>query len=89
MTAERVADEQATVATYTVDRLAFTPSPPLIAAMIDYDRGGRAGVEITDAAPADIEIGTRVEMTFRRLYTAENGVHNYFWKARPVRQAGE
>jgi len=24
-----------------------------------------------------------VAMTFRRLYTAE-GVHNYFWKARPV-----
>jgi hypothetical protein len=24
-----------------------------------------------------------VEMTFRRLYTAQ-GVHNYFWKARPV-----
>ena len=27
-------------------------------------------------------IGTRVEMAFRRLYTAK-GVHNYFWKARP------
>ena len=30
-----------------------------------------------------MEIGTRVELTFRRLYTA-GGVHNYFWKARPV-----
>jgi hypothetical protein len=28
-------------------------------------------------------VGTRVEMTFRRLYTA-GGIHNYFWKARPV-----
>ena len=26
---------------------------------------------------------TRVEMTFRRLFTAD-GIHNYFWKARPV-----
>ena len=26
----------------------------------------------------------RVEMTFRRLFTAD-GIHNYFWKARPVR----
>jgi hydroxymethylglutaryl-CoA synthase len=25
-------------------------------------------------------------MTFRRLFTAE-GVHNYFWKARPIRAA--
>lgn len=89
MSAERVADERATVATYTVDRLAFSPSPPLIAAMVDYDGGGRAGVEIADAGPDDIAIGTRVEMTFRRLYTAENGVHNYFWKARPIREAGE
>jgi hydroxymethylglutaryl-CoA synthase len=89
MLVERVADERATVATYTVDRLAFSPSPPLIAAMVDFDGGGRAGVEIADAGPDDIAIGTRVEMTFRRLYTAENGVHNYFWKARPIREAGE
>jgi hydroxymethylglutaryl-CoA synthase len=26
----------------------------------------------------------RVEMTFRRLFTAD-AIHNYFWKARPVR----
>ncbi|MGV0794535.1 OB-fold domain-containing protein [Mycolicibacterium sp. XJ1819] len=88
MVAERVADERATVATYTVDRLAYSPSPPMIAAMIDYDGGGRAGVEITDGGPDDIAIGTRVEMTFRRLYTSENCVHNYFWKARPIREAG-
>jgi hypothetical protein len=25
-----------------------------------------------------------VEMTFRRLYTTADGVHNYFWKARPI-----
>jgi 3-hydroxy-3-methylglutaryl CoA synthase/uncharacterized OB-fold protein len=86
MVAERVADEPATVATYTVDRLAFSPSPPLIAAMIDYEGGGRAGVEIADAEPDEIAIGTQLEMTFRRLYTADNGVHNYFWKARPVRE---
>ena len=86
MVAERVADEKAAVATYTVDRLAFSPAPPLIAAMVDYAGGGRAGVEITEAQPDEITIGTKVEMTFRRLYTADNGVHNYFWKARPVRE---
>ena len=32
------------------------------------------------------KIGDRVEMTFRRLFTAD-GIHNYFWKARPVRGA--
>ena len=86
MTEERVADEMAKVFTYTIDRLAFSPSPPLIAAMVDFDGGGRTGIEITDAKPYDIAVGTRLEMTFRRLYTADNGVHNYFWKARPIRE---
>ena len=36
--------------------------------------------------PADVAVGDRVEMTFRRLYTVD-GIHNYFWKARPVRGA--
>jgi hypothetical protein len=30
-----------------------------------------------------VAIGDRVAMTFRRLLTAD-GVHNYFWKARPL-----
>jgi hydroxymethylglutaryl-CoA synthase len=33
---------------------------------------------------ADVKVGARVEMTFRRLSTAD-GIHNYFWKARPLR----
>ena len=32
----------------------------------------------------EVAIGKRVEMTFRRLFTAD-GIHDYFWKARPVR----
>ena len=31
-----------------------------------------------------LAIGDEIEMTFRRLFTAD-GVHNYFWKARPRR----
>jgi hypothetical protein len=38
---------------------------------------------MTDVDPASVAVGTRVAMTFRRLYSTE-GVHNYFWKARPV-----
>ena len=34
--------------------------------------------------PDAVKIGDRVEMTFRRLFTAD-GIHDYFWKARPVR----
>jgi len=84
MQEERMADVPATVATYTVDRLAFTPSPPLVAAVLDFDGGGRFRCELTDLDPAAVQIGDRVEMTFRRVATAQ-GVHNYFWKGRPLR----
>ena len=83
MEPQRLADVRGTVATFTVDRLAFSLSPPMVGAVIDFDGGGRYRGEMTDVDPDAVAIGTRVEMTFRRLYTAE-GVHNYFWKARPV-----
>jgi hydroxymethylglutaryl-CoA synthase len=80
----RMADVQATIATYTVDHLAYSMSPPVVAAVIDFDGGGRFQCELTDVDPASVAIGDRVEMTFRRLYT-QDGIHNYFWKAKPVR----
>lgn len=83
-----LADVPATVATFTVDRLAYTPSPPLVGLVIDFDGGGRSDCELTDSA-GEVAIGQRVEMTFRRIFTAGNGIHNYFWKARPVRSAKE
>jgi hydroxymethylglutaryl-CoA synthase len=84
MQTERMADVPATVATFTVDRLAYTPSPPLVAAVLDFDGGGRFRCELTDLDPASVQIGDRVEMTFRRVSTAQE-VHNYFWKGRPLR----
>src|SRR5205814_1388117 len=38
--------------------------------------------------PASVAIGQRVAMTFRKIHSAE-GVHNYFWKARPVSDTEE
>jgi uncharacterized OB-fold protein len=76
-------DVQGTVATYTIDKLVYSPSPPVVFAIVDFDGGGRAPVELTDVEPTAVGIGDRVEMTFRRLFTAD-GIHNYFWKARPV-----
>ncbi|PYM30480.1 MAG: hydroxymethylglutaryl-CoA synthase [Candidatus Rokuibacteriota bacterium] len=84
MAPERLADVPATIATFTVDRLAYSLSPPVVAAVIDFEGGGRFQCELTDVDPKAVRIGDRVEMTFRRLFTA-HGVHNYFWKARPVR----
>jgi 3-hydroxy-3-methylglutaryl CoA synthase/uncharacterized OB-fold protein len=82
MTPERMAEVPATISTYTVDRLAYSLSPPVVAAVVDFDGGGRLQCELTDVDATAVKIGDRVEMTFRRLFTAA-GVHNYFWKARP------
>ena len=78
------ADAIGTIATYTIDRLAYSPSPPIVFAILDFDGGGRFPVELTDVDPDAVDIGDRVTMTFRRLFTAD-GIHDYFWKARPVR----
>jgi 3-hydroxy-3-methylglutaryl CoA synthase len=77
------AETLATVATYTVDRLIYSESPPVIFAVLDFDGGGRFPCQLTDCDIDEVEVGTRVEMTFRRLFTAD-GIHNYFWKARPI-----
>jgi 3-hydroxy-3-methylglutaryl CoA synthase len=79
-----MADAVGTVVTFTVDKLAWSPSPPIVFAVVDFDGGGRLPVELTDVEAGDVKIGDRVEMTFRRLSTAD-GLHNYFWKARPLR----
>ena len=52
--------------------------------MLDFDKGGRFSCQLNDVDPDSVKIGDRVEMTFRRLHTAD-GIHNYFWKARPLR----
>ncbi|MGZ6973937.1 MAG: OB-fold domain-containing protein [Acidimicrobiia bacterium] len=84
MEAAPMADVPATIVTFTIDKLAYSPSPPIVFAVVDFDGGGRFPVELTDVDPDAVKIGDRVEMTFRRLFTAD-GIHDYFWKARPVR----
>jgi hydroxymethylglutaryl-CoA synthase len=81
-----MADAVGTIVTFTVDKLAYSLSPPVVFAVVDFDGGGRLPVELTDVDVADVAIGDRVELTFRRLFTAD-GIHNYFWKARPQRAA--
>jgi 3-hydroxy-3-methylglutaryl CoA synthase/uncharacterized OB-fold protein len=85
---EPMAGAVGTVRTFTIDRLSYTPSPPMVFAVVDFDGGGRLPVELTDVDAGEVTVGGRVEMTFRRLSTAD-GIHNYFWKARPVRGLGE
>lgn len=80
MNAAPVSALQGSIVTHTVDHLAYSPSPPMIQAVVDVDGGGRCTIEVTDAEPAQLRVGARVAFTFRRLFTA-GGVHDYFWKS--------
>jgi uncharacterized OB-fold protein len=82
-----MADALGTVVTFTIDRMVYSPSPPVVFAIVDFDGGGRFPVELTDVDANEVKVGGRVEMTFRRLFSAD-GIHDYFWKGRPVRQGG-
>lgn len=79
-----MADVPATIVTLTVDRVSYSPSPPIVAAIVDFDGGGRMPTELTDCAADELAIGDRIEMTFRLRHSSD-GIHNYFWKARPIR----
>ena len=79
-----MSDVPGTIATFTIDRIAYSPSPPIVFAVVDFDGGGRLPIELTDVEADELTIGDRVEMTFRKLFSAD-GIHNYFWKARPIR----
>jgi 3-hydroxy-3-methylglutaryl CoA synthase/uncharacterized OB-fold protein len=79
-----MSDVAGTIATFTVDRIAYSQSPPIVFAVVDFDGGGRLPIELTDVLADEVQMGDRVEMTFRRLFSAD-GIHNYFWKARPIR----
>ncbi len=88
MEPDRLADVEGTVATFTIDYLAYSLAPPMVGVVVDFDGGGRFRCELTDCDPDAVAIGTRVQMTFRRLYSAD-GMHNYFWKARPIGAGGD
>lgn len=78
-----MAHSEGTVTTFTVDRLAYSPAPPVVEAVVDFDGGGRLTLEVADSAADRLAVGSRVRTTFRRLHSAA-GVHNYFWKAQLI-----
>jgi len=83
-----MAECSGSIVTFTVDHMTYSPSPPVVFAVVDFDGDGRFPLELTDLDTKTMAIGDRVRMTFRRLSTA-NGIHNYFWKATPVREVAE
>ena len=86
MESYRFSDRRGQLFTYTGDSLAPCPNPPAIYGVVTFDGGGRYTFDVTDAELDALEVGTPVEMTFRRKYhDATRGIHGYFWKATPAR----
>jgi hypothetical protein len=56
----------AKVATFTLDRLAYSLNPPTVNVVVDFAGGGRFLCEMTDCEPEKVAIGDEVETTFRR-----------------------
>lgn len=78
------AERKAKIATFSHDSLAVSPDPPTTLAAVDFEEGGRIMMDVTDRDVSQIEVGTAVEMTFRKFrHTA--GITVYWWKSRPVR----
>jgi len=56
---------------------------PALIGVVDFEGGGRIMCEVTECEPSEMRIGMDVEMCFKKL-GQEGGIHNYFWKARPL-----
>jgi 3-hydroxy-3-methylglutaryl CoA synthase len=76
--------KKATVFSYTQDQLAPAADPPCSVVLIDFEDGGRMLFDLTDRNPDEVQVGMKVEMTFRKVYF-DRGITNYYWKARPIR----
>jgi hydroxymethylglutaryl-CoA synthase len=80
----KLADKKSTVFTFSMDERAVEVDPPRVWTISDFDEGGRIYCTMTDRDTSQVEIGMRVEMTFRKIHEGA-GLHNYFWKCRPIR----
>ncbi|TAK30412.1 MAG: hydroxymethylglutaryl-CoA synthase [Chloroflexota bacterium] len=80
----RFADKRGKVFSFSHDYLAVSQDPPNTITIVDFVGGGRGVFEMTDRNPEECRVGMGVEMTFRKLSTSPRGIHNYFWKCKPI-----
>jgi uncharacterized OB-fold protein len=79
----KFSDKKGKLFTYAIDRLQPTLNPPGVNGVVDFEGGGRIICELTDCDIDKMKVGIELEMTFRKMFTSR-GIHNYFWKAKPV-----
>ncbi|UCB50164.1 MAG: OB-fold domain-containing protein, partial [Deltaproteobacteria bacterium] len=78
-------DLPAFVNSFTGDLLSVSIDPPAVYGMIQFEGGGRFMADFTDCELGDVQVGQRVNLSFRRRYSdKERGFTGYFWKAVPI-----
>jgi len=82
------ADKNGKVTAFSHDMLGVSLDPPITGATIDFEGGGRIKLDMTDRVPDKVYVGMDIEMTFRKLRYV-NGIHDYWWKCRPIRSLKE
>jgi 3-hydroxy-3-methylglutaryl CoA synthase len=80
----RLSDKKGILFTYSMDNLVTSVDAPTVIAIVNLDGGGRFSTTLTDRDPEKITPDMPVELTFRRVHEGQ-GIHNYFWKCRPIR----
>ncbi len=78
------ADKTGTLTTFSQDNLAASIDPPSTISVVDFMGGGRIMCDMTDRDPEQVQVGMRVEMTFRKIRSVMSS-HTYWWKFQPVR----
>jgi uncharacterized OB-fold protein len=84
-----IADMEGEVFTFTRDNLAGRSDDPVVVqSVIELgEKKVRFYGMMTDCDPSKVEVGMPVGLTFRRIYDGA-GMHNYFWKCRPLNAGG-
>ena len=82
-----LSEQKGALFTYSMDERAPVADLPNILCVVDLEGGARFYGLMTDRNPQNLYIGQQMEFTFRKINSAQ-GVHNYFWKVRPVRNSG-
>ncbi len=80
----RLSDKTGKVFTFSMDQRAMEVVLPKVFTVVDLDGGGRFYSVMTDRDTSKIAVGMPVEMTFR-IQVEGSGLHNYFWRVRPIR----
>lgn len=80
----RFSNKKGRVFTFSLEYPSAILDVPIVTTIVDFQGGGRASFMMTDRDLDEVKIGLPVELTFRKLFV-EGGVHNYYWKCRPIR----